>query len=47
VRSAGIAIAVFLIAFLFTQWRDFTVPTLGRAQSQAVFLSNGQTYVGR
>ena len=32
---------------LFTQWWDFTVPALGRAQYQAVFLTNGQTYFGR
>ena len=30
-----------------TQWWDFTVPTLGRADYQAVFLANGQTYFGR
>jgi hypothetical protein len=34
-------------ALLFTQWWDFTVPSLGRAQYQAVFLTNGQTYFGR
>ena len=31
---------------LFTQWWDFTVPAM-RAQYQAVFLANGQTYFGR
>jgi hypothetical protein len=31
---------------MFTQWWDFTVPT-PRAEYQAVFLSNGQTYFGR
>ena len=31
----------------FTQWWDFTVPAPGRAQYQAVFLTNGQTYFGR
>jgi len=31
----------------FTQWWDFTLPALGRAQYQAVFLANGQTYFGR
>ena len=38
---------VFVLAFFGTQWWDFTVPTLGRAQYQAVFLTNGQTYFGR
>ena len=32
---------------LFTQWWDFTLPAVGRAQYQAVFLTNGQTYFGR
>ena len=36
-----------LLAFLLTQWWDFTIPTLGRAEYQAVFLTNGQTYFGR
>lgn len=30
-----------------TQWWDFTLPSFGRAQYQAVFLANGQTYFGR
>lgn len=47
VRSSAIAIAVFVAALFFTQWWDFTVPTLGRAQYQAIFLTNGQTYFGR
>jgi hypothetical protein len=38
---------VFVAAFFFAQWWDFTVPALGRAQYQAVFLTNGQTYFGR
>jgi hypothetical protein len=38
---------VFVLAFVFTQWWDFTVPAVGRAQYQAVFLTNGQTYFGR
>jgi hypothetical protein len=38
---------VFATALLFTQWWDFTVPALGRAPYQAVFLTNGQTYFGR
>jgi hypothetical protein len=32
---------------VFTQWWDFTVPAIGRAHYQAVFLTNGQTYFGR
>ena len=46
-RNIGLASGVFLAAFFFTQWWDFTVPALGRAQYQAVFLANGQTYFGR
>jgi hypothetical protein len=46
-RKLAVAIAVFVLAFFVTQWWDFTVPTLGRAQYQAVFLANGQTYFGR
>ena len=38
---------MFVAAVLFTQWWDFTVPAPGRAQYQAVFLANGQTYFGR
>jgi len=46
-RNSGLAIVVFLAALFFTQWWDFTMPSLGRAQYQAVFLTNGQTYFGR
>jgi hypothetical protein len=46
-RNAAIALVVFVAAILFTQWWDFTIPAVGRAQYQAVFLSNGQTYFGR
>jgi hypothetical protein len=46
-RNAGIALVVFAGAFFFAQWWDFTIPALGRAQYQAVFLANGQTYFGR
>jgi hypothetical protein len=46
-RNSALAIGVFVIALLFTQWWDFTTPALGRAQYQAVFLTNGQTYFGR
>lgn len=46
-RNLAVALSVFIAVVLFTQWWDFTVPTLGRAQYQAVFLANGQTYFGR
>ena len=46
-RNVGLATLVFVVMFFFTQWWDFTVPSLGRPQYQAVFLTNGQTYFGR
>ena len=46
-RNVAVALTAFVLAFFATQWWDFTVPTLGRAQYQAVFLTNGQTYFGR
>jgi hypothetical protein len=46
-RDVGLATFVFLAAFFFTQWWDFTLPSPGRSEYQAVFLSNGQTYFGR
>lgn len=46
-RNVGVACLVFLAAFFFTQWWDYSLPTLGRAHYQAVFLANGQTYFGR
>jgi hypothetical protein len=46
-RNAAIATAVFVAAVFVTQWWDFTLPALGRAQYQAIFLANGQTYFGR
>jgi hypothetical protein len=46
-RNVAIALVVFFAALFLTQWWDFTVPTLGRAQYQAVFMVNGQTYFGR
>jgi hypothetical protein len=46
-RNSTVAALVFLAAFFFTQWWDFTVPAVGRAHYQAVFLVNGQTYFGR
>src|SRR5881628_4167637 len=45
-RAIGVALAAFVVAFAFTQWWDFTVPSF-RAGYQAVFLTNGQTYFGR
>ena len=38
---------MFVAALLVTQWWDFTLPGFGRAQYQAIFLANGQTYFGR
>ena len=38
---------VFFAALFLTQWWDFTLPSFGRAEYQAVFLANGQTYFGR
>lgn len=46
-RAAGTALAAFALAFAFTQWWDLTLPTFGRGEYQAVFLTNGQTYFGR
>lgn len=46
-RNAAVAIVMFLGAFFFVQWWDFTLPAFGRAEYQAVFLANGQTYFGR
>jgi len=46
-RNTGIAIGVFVAALFFTQWWDFTLPSAGRSDYQAVFLANGQTYFGR
>ena len=45
-RNAGVAALVFVVAAIFTQWWDFTVPAF-RSDYQAVFLTNGQTYFGR
>lgn len=46
-RNIAIALVVFVAALFFTQWWDFTIPALGHAQYQAIFLTNGQTYFGR
>jgi len=40
-------VVVFLAALFLTQWWDFTLPSFGRAEYQAIFLANGQTYFGR
>lgn len=47
-RTAGVALALFafVASFLVIRWWDFTLPSLGGARYQAVFLSNGQTYFG-
>ena len=42
----GIAIGVFLLAFAVIRVWDFTIPRVGAARYQAVFLSNGQTWFG-
>lgn len=46
-RSIAAAVLVFVAAFAFVRWWDFTLPAPGRSTYQAVFLSNGQTYFGR
>jgi hypothetical protein len=42
----GIAIGVILLAFAIIRVWDFTIPRVGAARYQAVFLSNGQTWFG-
>jgi len=46
-RNVFGATVVFFGAVFFTQWWDFTLPSVGRGEYQAVFLANGQTYFGR
>ena len=49
VRVGGLfvlVVALFAATFAFVRWWDFTMPTLGSARYQAVFLANGQTYFG-
>jgi hypothetical protein len=46
-RNTGLALGLFFAAFFFTQWWDLTIPSIGRGEYQAVFLTNGQTYFGR
>ena len=44
-----LALATVLLVATFTlvRWWDFTLPSLGRATYQAVFLANGQVFFGR
>src|SRR5436309_16060081 len=46
-RGLAVSLTAFVLAVLVAQWWDFTIPQLGRAEYQAVFLTNGQTYFGR
>ena len=46
-RLVLIALVLLVGAFAFVEWWDFTLPRIGGARYQAVFLSNGQTYFGR
>src|SRR2546428_10958503 len=46
-RNVLAAIVVFALAFVLVRWWDFTLPSVGAAKYQAVFLANGQTYFGR
>ena len=42
-----LALAMFVLLFAIVRWWDFSLPNVGAARYQAVFLSNGQTYFGR
>ena len=42
----GIAVAAFVLALLIIRVWDFTIPRVGAARYQAVFLENGQTWFG-
>lgn len=46
-RDIALAVVIGLATFMFIEWWDFTLPTIGAARYQAVFLANGQTYFGR
>jgi hypothetical protein len=46
-RNASIAIGLFVLAFALVRWWDLTLPSIGRASYQAVFLTNGQVFFGR
>lgn len=45
--GAPLAAALFAASFLGARAWDFTLPSIGRQQYQAVFLANGQTFFGR
>ena len=42
----ALAVALFITTFLLVRWWDFALPSPGRPQYQAVFLTNGQAYFG-
>ena len=50
-RRRGARVAVFAVlllgSFFLVRWWDFSIPTVGHAHYQAVFLTNGQAYFGR
>jgi hypothetical protein len=46
-RNVAIGAVVCAAVFVLTEWWDFTAPSVGHSQYQAVFLTNGQTYFGR
>src|SRR5438309_1625207 len=46
-RNVLAALVAFALAFVLFRWSDFTLPSVGGAKYQAVFLANGQTYFGR
>lgn len=46
-RNVAIAIVAFVASFVFVQWWDFGVPSIGGPTYQGVFLINGQAYFGR
>jgi len=46
-RNVLAALVAFALAFVLFRWWDFTLPSVGGAKYQAVFLANGQTYFGR
>lgn len=45
--KVALATALFFGAFAFGRWWDFTLPSVGHQEYQAVFLANGQTFFGR
>ena len=46
-RDVALAVVIAIGALFFIEWWDFTLPSIGAARYQAVFLANGQTYFGR